>query len=124
MDPPASVPRAAGTTPAATAAADPPEEPPASLVVSAGLKIGPDAQMCPVVPMPSWCIVAANAGSAPARCNRRTAVPAVAVKPRGAGADNVPRSSESSTAARTEPPLMTMSISITRLRLRHRSIAR
>ena len=40
MEPPVSLPSAAGRNPAATAAAEPPEEPPGTLVVSSGLAVG------------------------------------------------------------------------------------
>jgi hypothetical protein len=41
MEPPVSVPVAAGTRRAATAAAEPPEEPPGTRFVSQGLRAGP-----------------------------------------------------------------------------------
>lgn len=41
MEPPPSLAPAIGTTPAATAAADPPEEPPGVRVRSQGLRVGP-----------------------------------------------------------------------------------
>ncbi len=40
-DPPVSEPRARSASPAATAAADPPEEPPGTWAVSAGFSTGP-----------------------------------------------------------------------------------
>ena len=41
IEPPASLAWAAGTMPAATAAAEPPEEPPAVRATSQGLRVGP-----------------------------------------------------------------------------------
>jgi hypothetical protein len=41
IEPPVSLPSAAGTMPAATAAADPPDEPPAMRAASHGLRVGP-----------------------------------------------------------------------------------
>ena len=41
MEPPVSVPVAAGASPAATAAAEPPEEPPGTAEVSQGFLTGP-----------------------------------------------------------------------------------
>lgn len=41
IEPPPSLAPATGTTPAATAAADPPEEPPGVLLASHGLRAGP-----------------------------------------------------------------------------------
>ena len=41
IEPPVSVPVAAGASRAATAAADPPEEPPGTRAVSQGLRVGP-----------------------------------------------------------------------------------
>ena len=40
-DPPVSVPNAAGTCPAATAAPDPPDEPPGTLSRFHGFRVGP-----------------------------------------------------------------------------------
>src|SRR5690606_25667606 len=43
-EPPVSEPSAAGTIPAATAAAEPPDEPPGTRVRSYGLRVGPNAE--------------------------------------------------------------------------------
>ena len=44
IDPPVSEPSDRGASPAATAAADPPEEPPGTRVGSQGLRVGPKAE--------------------------------------------------------------------------------
>ena len=44
MEPPPSLAPAIGTTPAATAEAEPPEEPPGVREVSQGLRVGPPAR--------------------------------------------------------------------------------
>src|SRR5438093_8342656 len=50
-EPPVSVPRAHTASPAATAAADPPEEPPGTRPTSQGLRTGPNAEFSFELPM-------------------------------------------------------------------------
>lgn len=51
MDPPVSLPRAKGASPAATQAALPPEEPPGTRLVSRGLRVTWKAEFSVVEPM-------------------------------------------------------------------------
>jgi hypothetical protein len=51
IDPPVSVPSAAGTRPAATATADPDDDPPGIRVGSQGLHAGPNAEFSPLHPI-------------------------------------------------------------------------
>ncbi len=51
MDPPVSEPRAAGASPAATAAADPPLEPPGTRSRSQGFLVGPKQLVSVELPM-------------------------------------------------------------------------
>src|SRR5947208_15285610 len=52
-EPPVSVPSAHTASPAATAAADPPDEPPGTMSRSHGLWTGPDAEVFSEQPMPN-----------------------------------------------------------------------
>src|SRR5919106_5608240 len=67
MEPPASVPMAAGARPAESAAAEPPLEPPATRSGSHGFLIGPVAVTAEVVPIPHSCRFAYATTTAPAR---------------------------------------------------------
>src|ERR1700752_5365894 len=76
IEPPVSVPSAHGTSPAATAAALPPEEPPGTRLSSHGLRGGPNAECSVDEPIAtSSCLVLPNSG-APAAARR---APTVAV---------------------------------------------
>lgn len=48
IEPPVSVPSAAGTSPAATAAAEPEDDPPGILVTSQGFFVAPNAEFSPL----------------------------------------------------------------------------
>ncbi len=72
MDPPVSVPRAMGTTPAASAAADPPLDPPVIRVGSQGFAVGPHAETRFVAPAASSCMLVLPTTMAPAARIRRT----------------------------------------------------
>src|SRR5262245_5685290 len=67
MEPPPSEAWAAGTRPAATAAADPPDEPPGVRVVSHGLAVGPKASGSVVGRMPSSGVLVRPTITSPAR---------------------------------------------------------
>jgi hypothetical protein len=68
-DPPVSEPSAAGTTRAATAAADPPEEPPGTRSVSQGLSTGPKAEFSFEEPMANSSQLVLPTRTAPAALN-------------------------------------------------------
>ena len=72
MDPPVSVPRAIGTTPPASAAADPPLDPPVMREGSHGLAVGPHAETRLVAPAASSCMFVLPITMAPAARKRRT----------------------------------------------------
>src|SRR6478672_5636736 len=74
IEPPVSVPMAHGASPAATAAALPPEEPPGTRSRSHGLSTGPKAEFSFDEPIAnsSWLVFASS--PAPAAVNRDTAV--------------------------------------------------
>src|SRR5439155_21502555 len=74
IDPPVSVPSAQGASPAATAAALPPEEPPGTRVRSHGLSTSPKAEFSFDEPIAnsSWLVFASS--EAPAERRRATAV--------------------------------------------------
>ena len=74
IEPPVSVPSAQGASPAATAAALPPEEPPGTRSRSHGLSDGPNAEFSVEEPMAnsSWLVFASS--GAPASRSRATAV--------------------------------------------------
>src|SRR5690606_35944577 len=73
-DPPVSLPRARGTAPAATAAADPPDEPPATRSGSKGLSTGPNAEFSLVDPIPNSSRFVLATTTAPAASRRSTTV--------------------------------------------------
>jgi len=72
IEPPVSVPSAHGASPAATAAALPPEEPPGTRSRSHGLRTTPNAEFSLEEPIAnsSWLVFASRL--APASCRRRT----------------------------------------------------
>ena len=74
IEPPVSVPIAHGASPAATAAALPPEDPPGTRSRSHGLRTGPKAEFSLEDPIAnsSWLVFASSA--APASLSRDTAV--------------------------------------------------
>jgi hypothetical protein len=72
MDPPVSLPSASGTTPAATAAPDPPLDPPVMRERSHGLAVGPHAETRFVAPAASSCWLVLPTTIAPAAVRRRT----------------------------------------------------
>ncbi len=73
-DPPVSEPRAKGTIPAATAAAEPPLEPPATRSGSQGLEVLPSAEFSVEEPMPNSSRLVLPTATAPWACRRWTAV--------------------------------------------------
>ena len=73
-EPPVSDPRARGTNPAATAAADPPEEPPGTLLRSCGLRVGPKAEFSVDEPMANSSRLVLPTATAPAATCRATTV--------------------------------------------------
>ncbi len=70
IEPPVSVPSAHGASPAATAAALPPEEPPGTRVVSHGLRTGPKAEFSLEEPIAnsSWLVLPSSVVPAAASC--------------------------------------------------------
>src|SRR4051812_44886817 len=74
MDPPVSDPRATGTDPAATAAADPPLDPPGVRSRSQGLRTGPKAEFSLDDPMANSSQFVLPTIPAPAVSSRRTTV--------------------------------------------------
>ncbi len=72
--PPVSLPSAAGTSPAATAAADPPELPPGTRSGSTGFRVGPNAEFSVLEPMANSSRFVLPAINAPAARSSRTAV--------------------------------------------------
>ena len=74
MDPPVSEPRATGTSPAATAAALPPEEPPGTRDGSAGFLTGPKWHVSVEDPMANSSQFTLPTTTAPASCSRVTTV--------------------------------------------------
>src|SRR6184192_4745948 len=73
-EPPVSEPSAAGTAPAATSAADPPDEPPGTRVLSNGWSVRPYAECSVEEPMPNSSQLVLPAMSAPAALSFATAV--------------------------------------------------
>src|SRR6266702_1390887 len=73
-DPPVSEPRPAGTAPAATRVAEPPEEPPGTRVLSSGCTLRPYAECSVEEPMANSSQLLLPAISAPAARSRATAV--------------------------------------------------
>ena len=76
MEPPVSLPRAAGTNPAATAAAEPPEEPPGTRLVSRGLQVFFTALFSQLDPMANSSILSLPKGMKPLAVSFSTAVAA------------------------------------------------
>src|SRR5580765_3036858 len=74
MDPPVSEPSAIGTTPAATAAADPPLDPPGMRSVAQGLRTGPNAEFSFDDPIANSSQLVLPPPIAPAASSRATAV--------------------------------------------------
>ena len=73
-EPPVSEPSAAGTAPAATSAADPPDEPPGTRVLSNGWSVRPYAECSVEEPMPNSSQFVFPAMSAPAAFSFAAAV--------------------------------------------------
>ena len=71
-DPPASLPWAIGTTPAATSAADPPDDPPADNPCPQGLSVGPRSALSVLPSSPNSELVVDQRTRSPA--SRRAAV--------------------------------------------------
>src|SRR5580704_3310558 len=73
-DPPVSDPSAIGTTPAATAAAEPPDDPPGTRVGSTGFRAGPNALCSVDEPIANSSMFVLHAMTAPAARNLDTTV--------------------------------------------------
>src|SRR5689334_11975040 len=73
-DPPVSEPRATGTMPAATAAAEPPDEPPGTRSGATGFRVGPYALCSVDDPIANSSMFVLPNGIAPAARSRRTTV--------------------------------------------------
>ncbi len=69
-----SEPRASGTNPAATAAADPPDEPPGTRPRSRGFRVGPTAEFSVDEPMANSSMLVLPTTTAPAARRRSTTV--------------------------------------------------
>jgi hypothetical protein len=69
IEPPVSVPVAAGASPAATAAAEPPELPPGTAALSHGLRTGPKAEFSFDEPIANSSMLVLPRITAPARSN-------------------------------------------------------
>src|SRR5438876_11713514 len=74
IDPPVSVPRANTASPAAPAAADPPEEPPGTRVGSHGLRTGPNAELSFELPIANSSRFVLPSITAPRSFSRTTTV--------------------------------------------------
>jgi hypothetical protein len=74
IDPPVSVPIAHGASPAATAAADPPEDPPGTRVRSHGFSTGPKPEFSFEDPIANSSMLVLPSTGAPAASSRSTAV--------------------------------------------------
>ena len=74
IEPPVSEPRASGTKPAATAAAEPPDDPPGTRPVSWGLRVGPKAEVSVEEPMANSSMLVLPTTTAPAARSRVTTV--------------------------------------------------
>ena len=74
IDPPVSDPRATGTPPYATTAAEPPDDPPATRVVSAGFFVTPYAEFSVEPPIANSSMFARPSRMAPASFNFFTTV--------------------------------------------------
>jgi hypothetical protein len=73
IDPPESLPRAASTSPAASAAAEPPLDPPAIRPGATGLGTVPKCGFCELVPYANSCRFVLPAFAYPAASSSRTA---------------------------------------------------
>ena len=73
-EPPVSEPSAAGTMPAATAAALPPEEPPGTRAGSSGWRVAPNAELSVDDPIANSSRLVFPTMTAPAARSRRTTV--------------------------------------------------
>ncbi|MCY1221347.1 hypothetical protein D9M72_334000 [compost metagenome] len=74
IEPPVSVPVAAGARPAATAAAEPPDEPPGTRLVSHGLRTGPKCEFSLDEPIANSSILVLPSVTMPAAAMRSTTV--------------------------------------------------
>ena len=74
IEPPVSEPSARVASPAATAAAEPPEEPPGTRARSQGLRVGPKAEASQELPKANSSMLVLPSGTAPAASMRLTAV--------------------------------------------------
>src|SRR6185503_15964663 len=72
IEPPVSVPVAAGVMRAATAAAEPPDEPPGTRCKSQGLRTGPQCELSFDEPIANSSMLHLPSGTAPARWNCST----------------------------------------------------
>jgi hypothetical protein len=72
IEPPPSLAPATGTTPAATAAADPPDDPPGVRVGSHGLRVGPVSSGSVIAFAPNSGVVVLPNTTSPAASQRRT----------------------------------------------------
>ena len=72
IEPPVSVPVAAGTRPAATAAAEPPEDPPGTRLGSQGLATGPNQLVSLEEPIANSSMLVLPSITAPAALRRST----------------------------------------------------
>jgi len=75
MEPPVSVPSDTGISPAATAAAEPPELPPGTRVRSHGLAVGPVAEFSVEEPIANSSMLSRPKGIAPAAFNFSVTIP-------------------------------------------------
>ena len=73
-EPPVSEPSAAGTTPAATSAADPPDDPPGTRASDHGFRTGPRALFSVDEPMANSSMLSLPSITAPARARRSVTV--------------------------------------------------
>ena len=74
IEPPVSLPKASGTMPAATAAAEPPEEPPGERAGSQGLRVGPWHECSVEEPIANSSMLVRPTTIAPAARSRSTTV--------------------------------------------------
>ncbi|MNT83173.1 hypothetical protein D3C72_2230020 [compost metagenome] len=74
IEPPVSVPVAAGARPAATAAAEPPEEPPGTRCLSHGLRTGPKYEFSFDEPIANSSMLVLPSVTMPAAARRSTTV--------------------------------------------------
>jgi hypothetical protein len=74
IDPPVSDPSPNPAKPATTAAAEPPDDPPGTLLVSCGLRVGPNAEFSVELPMANSSRLVLPMTMAPASASRSTTV--------------------------------------------------